>query len=354
LFDFFSQINKNSVVYLQKTYKKMKIAIIGAGFSGLAACWHISQSKKCSITLFDSKGVGSGASGVATGLLHPYVGLRAKKNWKGDEGFQTALDLIELVAKKTKRPIFLHRGLVRLAMTIKQEKDFRICADTHTDTVLWESAQLHQEYPMLEAKPSLFIPNGVGINSNEYLKGLWDLCNSQGVKFKIARFHSLSELDNFDHILVATGVGNPLLQELQSLPFTKIKGQCLVMQWPSSLPPLKHAIIGRAYITRGATPDQCYVGSTFEHEFTDDKICETTALSHLLPRIKELLPELVNSKVIAIRSGIRCSLPNRLPQLVEVNKKTTLLWGMGAKGLLYHAYFGKRYSNLLASSFQNK
>lgn len=51
----------------------MNIAIIGAGFSGLALAYFLLQSS-AHVTLFDAVGIGGGASGIATGLLHPYPG----------------------------------------------------------------------------------------------------------------------------------------------------------------------------------------------------------------------------------------------------------------------------------------
>lgn len=45
----------------------MRIAIIGAGFSGLAAAWYFLQQPHLEVTVFDKKGIGGGASGVAAG-----------------------------------------------------------------------------------------------------------------------------------------------------------------------------------------------------------------------------------------------------------------------------------------------
>ena len=35
----------------------MNIAIIGAGLSGLSLAWHLIDRGKCSVTLFDPKGI---------------------------------------------------------------------------------------------------------------------------------------------------------------------------------------------------------------------------------------------------------------------------------------------------------
>ncbi len=53
----------------------MKIAIVGSGFSGCGVCWHLLQSEGVEITLFSA---GGGASHIASGLLHPYFGMKAR------------------------------------------------------------------------------------------------------------------------------------------------------------------------------------------------------------------------------------------------------------------------------------
>ena len=62
------------------------IAIIGAGLAGLAVAYHIlNKNQNCTVTLFDQKGIAAGASGIAAGLLHPFVGARSKRNFEADE-----------------------------------------------------------------------------------------------------------------------------------------------------------------------------------------------------------------------------------------------------------------------------
>ena len=58
----------------------MKIAVIGAGLSGLALAWHYkSLSKEIELTLFDPEVVDERTSALAH-LLYPYVGIKSKLN----------------------------------------------------------------------------------------------------------------------------------------------------------------------------------------------------------------------------------------------------------------------------------
>ena len=93
----------------------MKIAIVGAGYAGLSACWHLLQ-RNAEVTLFDEKGVGAGASGASTGLLHPYPAKLARRSLRADEAMREALALIEIAGQDTAS----HTGIVRLAMSEEQ------------------------------------------------------------------------------------------------------------------------------------------------------------------------------------------------------------------------------------------
>src|SRR5262245_28426567 len=117
----------------------MKIAIIGAGFCGLAVAWHLlnkaSAFSHLNIYLFDSKGIGRGTSGISAGLLHPYAGAHAKLNPRGHEGVQATKELLRIASSALGRSVFAkNQGILRLALTQEQERDYLSCARHHEDT----------------------------------------------------------------------------------------------------------------------------------------------------------------------------------------------------------------------------
>jgi hypothetical protein len=88
-----------------------RIAIVGAGFAGVATAYHVFRQvadahaeatadgndrmvAPVRVTLIDEKRVAGGASGVAAGLLHPYT-PRGKIIWRGTEGVAATLELVE-------------------------------------------------------------------------------------------------------------------------------------------------------------------------------------------------------------------------------------------------------------------
>ena len=76
----------------------LNCAVIGAGFSGLALCYYL-LDKGQKVTVFDGKGVGGEASGIASGLMHPYPGHEARLSWKGQEAMESSKELFKIVAQ---------------------------------------------------------------------------------------------------------------------------------------------------------------------------------------------------------------------------------------------------------------
>ena len=155
-----------------------KIAIIGAGFAGVAAAYHLmlrcaeglddspaaptatadalqtSRRRPVEVHLFDEKGIAGGASGVAAGLLHPYT-PRGKIIWRGVEGVAATLALVAAAEDAERRldsgaavlddddgagphdrrgeSIAWRRGTVRPAKNLKQARDLAKFAPSNAE-----------------------------------------------------------------------------------------------------------------------------------------------------------------------------------------------------------------------------
>jgi len=100
----------------------MKVAVVGAGFAGLALTWHLLQ-EGAEVDLYDEKGVGAGASGVSSGLLHPYIGQQANRSWKADEAIAMTKELLDISQRFSKDPVADFSGIIR-KLTPKQSEVF--------------------------------------------------------------------------------------------------------------------------------------------------------------------------------------------------------------------------------------
>jgi glycine/D-amino acid oxidase-like deaminating enzyme len=109
-----------------------RIAIVGAGFAGIATAYHVFRQvadahaeatadgndrmvAPVRVTLIDEKRVAGGASGVAAGLLHPYT-PRGKIIWRGTEGVTATLELVEAAENA-------ERAMEATAMEATAERD---------------------------------------------------------------------------------------------------------------------------------------------------------------------------------------------------------------------------------------
>ena len=114
----------------------MKIAIVGAGFAGLSIAWNLLAQLPCEVMIFDPKGIGGGASGIATGLLHPYVGEQGRRSVLADEGMQASKELIAEVEKRINAPIALHERIIRYVQNDEQRAMFHSHCEKYGDVKL--------------------------------------------------------------------------------------------------------------------------------------------------------------------------------------------------------------------------
>lgn len=324
----------------------MKIAILGGGFCGVAVCWHLLQKGYREITLFDPKGIGGGASGIAAGLLHPYAGLHAKLNWQGQESMEAARTLLAVAEAELGAPVADYRGILRPALTPEQEHDFRRCASRFTDVEWLEAADIEARFPGIPPKPSLFIKNGITVDCPRYLQGLWKACVKLGARLEQRAVHALEELHSFDKVIACLGASTKTFEETSAIPLSFVKGQILELAWPKELPPLPCALNSQTYIVMFG--GNCLAGSTFERHYKEEGPDLETAERLLRPKITELFPPLAEAQVLQVNAGVRAVTSNHLPSLIAINERLYSLTGMGSKGLLYHAIMAQNLASLIS------
>jgi glycine/D-amino acid oxidase-like deaminating enzyme len=329
-----------------------KIAILGAGYFGLAIAWHLHQAFKdkmpLELVIFDGNGIGGGASGIAAGLLHPYAGLRAKYNLEGQEGCEATRKLIEVASKASGLLVAKRSGILRLALFEEQQIDYKICAEKYPLDVEWlTEEQCQQKVQGVALAPGLFIHSGITVYSDLYIRGLWKACEVLGTKLKKTHVHSIAEIADFDLIIVAMGSNTRSLLEFTDLPFadlpiTSVKGQLLEIAWPKDLPPLSVPLNSQAYLVMSPDNRSCILGSTFEREFLDASPNLEMAKREILPKAVSLMPLLAKAPILDCTAGIRASTPNHLPLMKQFNPRCWVLTGLGSKGLLYHALYAEK------------
>ena len=327
----------------------MKAAVIGAGFCGLAVAWHLlqrfSSQSDFSLTLFDSRGIGQGTSGIAAGLLHPFSGAHAKLNWRGIEGMQATQELLETASLALGRPVAAkNQGILRLALTAEQQSDFQLSAKLNPESIQWLDAHSCQKLaPGSTFAPGLWIKEGLTVYSSLYLQGLWQACAGRGALFENRSVDSLHKLgkEGYDLTIVATGAETPQIEEFASLPLKVVKGQVLELAWPHDTLPLSCSLNSQIYLLMGEKGLSCLAGSTYEKEFLDARPDLETAKKEILPKLYALFPPLEGAAILNCSAGLRAVGPQHRPLIKQISPAQWIITGMGSKGLLYHALFAK-------------
>lgn len=332
----------------------MKIAVIGAGYTGLACTWHLLHApfrpKGLKVTLFDQKGIGAGASGIAAGLLHPFVGQHAKLNWRGLEAMKATQRLIDESRMALGKQVTNPTGFLRVALLDDQEKNYRRCAEENREVEWWEEETCLKAIPALsENKGAIYITNAQTVLSKEYLQGLWKSCELQGGEFSSLPIDKLAQLRHFDRVIIAAGSGIPEIEELIEFPLTLVKGQLLELEWPDHIPALPFPVNSQAYVVMAADGRSCIAGATYERGFESPQPDIEIAKQEILPKLS-FLPHLQHTRIIGCRAHVRVSTKGHLPVIKQVNPRMWVLTGMGSKGLLYHALFGEELAHKVLSS----
>lgn len=330
----------------------MKIAILGAGFTGLAVAWRLLQSKlinvNVEVTLFDLGGIGYGASGVAAGLLHPFAGAHAKLNRFGYEGFKATRELLDVSEMALGYRPFDPSGILRTAMSTLQVEEYQFCAQKYPQDVHAMSAdEVEALMPGIARASGILIKNGITVYSEIYLDGLFRACVKQGLVFHQQKIDSLEALTEFDRIVVAMGADCSSLKELSHLKLNYTKGQILELLWPADLPPLPIALNSQIYCVMLPDKKRCLVGSTYEKQFDLREADWDIAKREILPKLALLYPPLIDAEVLNCRAGVRVSGPHHLPLMQKLSERCFVLTGMGSKGLLYHALYASKLCDML-------
>lgn len=265
----------------------MKVAVVGAGYAGLATCWHLLQ-KNHQVTVFDG---GEGASHASTGLLHRCPGKKAIPTAGADEGMQATLELLNIAGSDT----FLANGILRI---LNGER--------------------------------IRISDGVTVFSRKYLDGLKRACNS--ATFVKEWVESMEELSHFDQVVLTTGAES---LGWSNLPLKKAIGQCLVCRYEE---PLDMSILSNGHITVTNEPGICLVGSTYEHTAKPDP---AKALA-LIDQVAAFYPKAKDFKILDILSGTRIAPKvGYFPIVEKITPKCWIFTGLGSRGLIYHSLLAR-------------
>jgi glycine/D-amino acid oxidase-like deaminating enzyme len=282
-----------------------KAAVVGAGFAGLAAAYFLSEQFQ--VTLFDQKAIGAGASGISSGLLHPYPGEKGRPSWEAEEALLLAKKLIQEAEKALGKPVAHRGGILRLGPILNPGSD------------------------VTQLGPDKFLINsGMTVFPSLYLQGLWLACEKRGAIFKIEKIESLDALEGYDFVVLTVGAGICAFKEHAILKIGFVKGQVLTC---SLNEPLERSVSSKVYTALTEASLQCHIGATYERDVIND----VPDLEKAMRMLKPTRP------VVDCRAGVRVTNPaHYFPIMRQIGPYHYVITALGSRGLLYHALMGAR------------
>ena len=219
--------------------------------------------------------------------------------------------MIQEVEKKSARKIIISKGVV---------KKFAPRLKKFDDVVMEEGDAL--------------IEDAYTIDVRAYREGLKDLIGREHFVEKVVE--DLSQVEGWK--VLALGYGVKELLNLPNLMYRK--GQQYIGQ--KKVAPSKYgSIVGRGHVSFLGGDKVC-LGSTYETDFEDDSVDEAFAEYEICKKMEPWyapLGDVVDKEFV---SGVRVGQDTTyLPLVEEVAEKTLVFTGLGSRGLLYHAYYGK-------------
>ncbi len=320
----------------------MNIAVIGAGFSGLASAWYLSDKAK--VVLFDKTAIGAGASGITAGLLHAYAGPKAQVSWKAQEAMPEAMAMLTVASEALGTPVCSYSGILRpqiAGMDFSQSLHY-------PDVAYWDATTCQKQIPEIAPLPGIFISSGITVNCPAYLKGLWLACQKKNVTFKQAHIVHPSDLTGFDYIIFTVGAGQNNLRDVSHPPVTLIKGQTLELEWPGSKPPLPFALNAGVQLAQ-VEPSAVWAGATYERKWTTEEP-EAKAADEIRKKLALISPTFAKLPLKRIWANFRAATGDKKPFITHTAPNIYSLGGMGSKGLLYHAWMAKQLAAELGTS----
>jgi glycine/D-amino acid oxidase-like deaminating enzyme len=316
-----------------------KIAIIGAGLAALGLAYPLLKCPQVKVTLYDPLGPGGGASGISSGMLHPFPGKLAFRSWRAEEGMEATRHLLDEVETLLGRSVAARTGVLRIAIQPSQQHDFR--QREGLDAIWWQAEDVIERIPHSIRAPGLWIPSGMTVHSKLYLEGLWRLSLLQGAELRREAIHSLSELDGYDHIVLAAGPGLFRFSECAHLPIEPLKGQLLVCRW-SETHKLPFALSSLGHITATEDPTLCQMGSTYERGFSTE-IPDEKGTLELIEKGAFFYPPSREFEVLEARSAVRvCRFGGSYRPFAELlTPRLSVFTALGSRGMLYHALLGR-------------
>jgi glycine/D-amino acid oxidase-like deaminating enzyme len=295
----------------------LQVAVVGAGLAGLGVSYFLLK-RGFKVTLFDKEGVGRGASKIDIGLCHPYVGRSGKPSKFAREALALTSNLIAEVEEKLKITLADRSGILRID---------------------WKPFELYDD--VKEVENGFLITSGITVYLKKYVNALYKAMDS--IKFEKRNVTNESELEGFDRVIFCSGHG--INEVAENLPLNYVKGQVLFTD--ANYPIITTVMKAHGHLS--PLPEGGFqLGASYEHHFESVEPDLNSAFNHMKAKLDAFFSPEEQAKFTSCQAGVRVTnQEGYLPFVKQISEKSFIFSGLGSRGLLYHAYYGRHLANMI-------
>jgi len=313
-----------------------KVAVIGAGISGTATAYSLSQ-RGFEVTLIEQgANIACGASGNRQAML--YAKLPDNATLAGQfhqQGLQHSMALL----KRSLNPCHWQAcGLLQLAKSAQEQKQMQAVM-LRNYPKSWLQYVSQQEAETIAKQPlaagGLYFPHSGWVSPADWCAALFQLsgahlwCNSQVLKLTQADAWQLSIAGEhqgqhrFDAVVLANANAAKALVPQQRLTLQSIRGQ---VSYVTSDQAPQVVVCGEGYVTP-AQKGMLAVGASYNLHADDLVLSEQDHVDNLM-RMSDVMPQSTATSLAAIqggRVGFRSVTPDYLPMVGQIADETQFI-----------------------------
>ena len=319
--------------------KKFDVVVVGAGAIGLASAWRAAQ-RGLRVRVIERDQPGSGASGVAAGMLAP-VG---EATWGEDRLLEAALVshaawpafADELAGASDRETGFIPGGALHVALDRDEAEELRrsydLMASLRLDAEWLGASECRQLEPGLHPRihGGVHAPHEAGVNPAALVAALRAAAERAGVEVATGaevkraimdgdRIEGVETDDGERHLAAATVVAAGAwsgtaawLPEPARPPVRPVKGQILTLRDSSGRPPADRIVVSeRVYLVPRAD-GRLVAGATVEELGFDTRVT-AGGVHELLREAYRTLPDVAELELERAVAGLRPGTPDNAP-----------------------------------------
>lgn len=299
-----------------------KIAIVGAGISGLSTAYILSGTQRYDITVFANGFSPNITSNRAAAFWYPYQ-IRFDK--RGIAWSKKGYAFFQQLAGDAASGISMKHLIKVIRKDVAEEEPVWLEFIPEGVCTMVPEEQLA---PNIQKAYDVLVPL---VETQIFLPYLQKIFSARQVRFEKKEIKSFDELSSFDVIVNCTGLGARTLAHDETI--IPIRGQVALLETDTSMPIYMDNETPLYIVPR---KDAMIVGGTYERNIYD-AVTEPDTLERILENAYSVFPQLKKHKVLGSWAGLR---PYRPQVRVEREKGTNIIHNYGHGGSGFTLSFG--------------